>query len=111
MFNRLFTTLCCCALLALPLVANSNSQIHAVGNTLKTASQITLPVRAQLAALNINAQDIGAQDFASQSLPASVESLRQRAELRQTENRMQINVGLILVALFCFVMRANRSRV
>jgi hypothetical protein len=106
MFNRLFTTLCCCAVLALPLVANSNSQIHAVGNTLKTASQITVPVRAQLAALNINAQD-----FASQSLPASVESARQQAELRQTENRMQINVGLILVALFCFVMRANRSRV
>lgn len=108
MFNQAFkslsTTVFCCAMLALPLVANSNSQINAVGNTLKASSQVRVVANTQFAAF-----DASLQNLVEPNLSAS--NSHQVAELRQAENRMQVNMGLILVALFCFVMRANRSRV
>ena len=108
MFNQAFknvsTTVFCCAMLALPLVANSNSQINAVGNTLKASSQVRLVANTQFAAL-----DISLQNLAEPNLSAA--NSHQVAELRQAQDRMQVNAGLIFVALLCFVMRANRSRV
>jgi hypothetical protein len=96
MLNKLLATVFCCASLSLPMAANSNSQINAVANTLKAVSQTDTHISKPLVAL----------DFGMQASYA-----RHAVSVSAQESRMQANFGLIAVALFCFAMRANRSRV
>ena len=69
---------------------------------LKASRRLRVFANAEFAGL-----DLSLENLVEPNISAS--NSHQDAELRQAQNRMQVNAGLILVALLCFVMRANRS--